>query len=86
MSVSRSQLMLSACFTYTLLLEWAGTANGNWRWAGEVPFIGLTSANPPSGVGILYVLLDLMVVAVTARFFVAETNAAVPMSPIADLS
>lgn len=66
---SRNQLMLSACFAYTILLEWAGTANNNWFWIADVPFVGLTSANPPAGVGILYILLDLIVVAITMRFF-----------------
>ncbi|MGZ5441360.1 MAG: hypothetical protein ACXW5J_05640, partial [Thermoanaerobaculia bacterium] len=57
---SRNQLLLSSCFVYTILLEWIGTAIGNWQWAAEVPFVGLRSANPPSGVGILYILLDLI--------------------------
>jgi hypothetical protein len=61
---SRNQLLLSACFTYTILLEWLGTAIGNWHWAAHVPFVGLRSANPPSGVGILYILLDLITVAI----------------------
>lgn len=61
---SRNQLLLSACFVYTTLLEWLGTAIGNWHWAAVVPGVGLRSANPPSGVGILYILLDLMTVAV----------------------
>jgi hypothetical protein len=59
---SRSRLLLSLCCTYTMLLEWTGTWIGNWRWAARVPLIGLHSANPPSGVGILYVLLDLITV------------------------
>jgi hypothetical protein len=62
---SANQLLLSACFVYTILLEWAGTAIGNWHWAAVVPFVGMRSANPPSGVGILYILLDLIVVALT---------------------
>ncbi len=61
---SRNQLLLSACFTYTIILEWLGTAIGNWHWANVVPFVGLRSANPPSGVGILYILLDLITVAI----------------------
>ena len=64
---SRNQLLLSACFVFTIFLEWSGTAIGNWRWAAEVPFVGLHSANPPAGVGILYILLDLIVVAITTR-------------------
>jgi hypothetical protein len=63
---SRNQLLLAACFAFTILLEWAGTANGNWLWAPEVPGVGLHSANPPAGVGILYILLDLIVVAITS--------------------
>jgi hypothetical protein len=65
--VSKNRLLLSACFIYTIILEWVGTAIGNWTWAAEVPFLRLHSANPPSGVGILYILLDLIVVAITSR-------------------
>jgi hypothetical protein len=62
---SRNQLLLCACFGYTIILELVGTAIGNWQWAAEVPLLGLHSANPPAGVGILYILLDLIVVAIT---------------------
>ncbi len=62
---SRNRLLLASCFVYTILLEWLGTAIGNWRWSAEVPFVGLHSANPPAGVGILYILLDLIVVWIT---------------------
>ncbi len=65
--VSKNRLLLSACFVYTILLEWIGTAIGNWTWAAEVPLLKLHSANPPAGVGILYILLDLIVVAITSR-------------------
>lgn len=65
--VSRNKLLLSACFVYTIILEWMGTAIGNWQWAAEVPFLKLHSANPPAGVGILYILLDLIVVAISSR-------------------
>jgi hypothetical protein len=63
---SRNQLMLSAAFVYTIILEWLGTAIGNWQWAATIPYLGLRSANPPSGVGILYILLDLVTVAICA--------------------
>ena len=64
---SKNKLLLSACFAYTMILEWVGTALGNWTWAAEVPFLRLHSANPPAGVGILYILLDLIVVAITTK-------------------
>jgi hypothetical protein len=63
---SRNQLMLSTCFVYTILLEWIGTAIGNWHWSAVVPYLGLRSANPPSGVGILYILLDLITVSIAS--------------------
>ncbi|HYH07083.1 MAG TPA: hypothetical protein VEK11_08500 [Thermoanaerobaculia bacterium] len=64
---SENRLLLATCVVYTLLLEYTGTAMGNWTWAAEVPGVGLRSANPPSGVGILYVVLDLIVVAIALR-------------------
>ena len=64
---SHNRLMLAACFVYTTYLEWVGTAIGNWRWNPYVPFVGLHSANPPAGVSILYITLDVIVVAVTYR-------------------
>lgn len=66
---SRNQLLLSTCFVYTILLEWLGTAIGNWYWFPRVPGLGLTSANPPSGVGILYIMLDLITVAICSQRF-----------------
>jgi hypothetical protein len=76
---SRNRLMLSACFVYTIILEWAGTAIGNWRWEAIVPGVGLTSANPPAGVGILYILLDLIVMTITVRMTVTPPLQAAPV-------
>jgi hypothetical protein len=64
---SRNQLLLASCFVYTIVLEWVGTAIGNWHWTAVVPGLGLRSANPPAGVALLYILLDLIVVAITTR-------------------
>ncbi len=61
---SRNQLLLSMAFIATMLLEWLGTGIGNWHWTANVPFVGLHSANPPSGVGLLYVLLDTVTIAI----------------------
>src|SRR4051794_21361395 len=69
---SKNQLMLSSCFIYTIILEWTGTAIGNWHWTADVPFVRLHSANPPSGVGILYILLDLITVVVTTKLLAPE--------------
>jgi hypothetical protein len=45
-------------------LEWVGTAIGNWYWLPEVPYLYIRSANPPAGVTVLYIILDLLVVTV----------------------
>ena len=66
---SRNQVLLASCFVYTMLLEFLGTAIGNWRWAATVPGLSLHSANPPSGVGILYIVLDVVTVAVCSLLF-----------------
>ncbi len=76
-AVSKNRLLLSACFVYTIILEWVGTAIGNWSWTAQVPFLRMHSANPPAGVGILYILLDLIVVAITANALAVEPIAGV---------
>jgi hypothetical protein len=77
---SRNALLLAICFVYTMLLEWTGTAMGNWQWIAEVPLVNLHSANPPSGVGILYVLLDLITVSI-ARARKTPAEAGAPLEP-----
>ncbi|HEY0590775.1 MAG TPA: hypothetical protein VGF40_03335, partial [Thermoanaerobaculia bacterium] len=80
---SRHGLLLASCVVYTQLLEWLGTALGNWEWAAVVPGIGLRSANPPSGVGVLYVLLDIltvMAVGSLARFQIRRMELSRPES------
>jgi hypothetical protein len=66
---SENRLLLASCVVYTLLLEWVGTAIGNWRWLPEVPFLSVRSANPPAGVSVLYLLLDLVVAAVCSKLW-----------------
>ncbi len=45
-------------FTITMTLEFWGTAHGNWAWAPLLPFVGLSAANPPFGVGGAYCAMD----------------------------
>jgi hypothetical protein len=42
----------------SLVLELIGTTCGVWRWRANVPFLGLTSGNPPVSAGLFYILLD----------------------------
>ena len=39
-----------------LAMEIIGTQLGNWTWANEVPWTGLTAWNPPLLVGAFYCL------------------------------
>lgn len=59
---SRDRELLAICCVYTVALELLGTGLGNWQWAATVPGLSLRAANPPSGVGVLYVVLDLLTV------------------------
>ncbi|MDG1550202.1 MAG: hypothetical protein P8Q95_00570, partial [Candidatus Poseidoniaceae archaeon] len=44
-----------------LAMEIVGTQLGNWTWANEVPWTGLTAWNPPLLVGAFYCFGDLLV-------------------------
>ena len=44
-----------------LAMEIWGTYLGNWAWASEVPWTGLTAWNPPLLVGAFYCFGDLLV-------------------------
>ena len=57
-----------------LAMEIVGTQLGNWTWANEVPWTGLTAWNPPLLVGAFYCLGDLLVNMTVVRF---EEKAAV---------
>ena len=51
-----------------LAMEIVGTQLGNWTWANEVPWTGLTAWNPPLLVGAFYCLGDLLVNMTVVRF------------------
>jgi hypothetical protein len=62
MLLSRSGLVVACAWVYTTPMEWLGTWNENWVWFREVPGIPLPSGNPPSGVAVLYGLLDILTI------------------------
>lgn len=53
----RSQLFMLIIFYLVVYVELIGTATGSWFWA-EITLFGIPSANPPSAIGIAYMLLD----------------------------
>lgn len=64
--ISGRPLMLSLCVVYTVALEFLGTRLGNWTWAPAEPLLGIPQANPPSGVGLGYCMLDFTTMLVIA--------------------
>jgi hypothetical protein len=51
-----------------LAMEIVGTQLGNWTWANEVPWTGLTAWNPPLLVGAFYCFGDLLGNMTVGRF------------------
>ena len=68
-----------AMFVLALALELYGTWVGNWAWFGEVPWLPLTSANPPLCVGAFYSVLDLMVM--RAAYWIQRRRPAAEAAP-----
>jgi hypothetical protein len=57
---SRSRAVYAAVFLVVAALELYGTSIGVWRWARDLPGLGIPDGNPPSGVASGYVWFDVM--------------------------
>ena len=57
---SRSRSVYAGVFLVVAALELYGTSIGTWRWATELPGLGIPDGNPPSGVASGYVAFDVM--------------------------
>ncbi len=57
---SRNRAIYAGVFLVVAALEFYGTAIGTWRWAAEVPGLGIPDGNPPSGVASGYIWFDVM--------------------------
>ena len=56
----RNREIYAAVFLVVATLELYGTAIATWRWAHDVPGLGIPDGNPPSGVASGYVWFDVM--------------------------
>jgi hypothetical protein len=56
----RNRAIYAGVFLVVATLELYGTAIGTWRWARELPGLGIPDGNPPSGVASGYVWFDVM--------------------------
>jgi len=57
---SRSRAIYAGVFLVVAALELYGTSIGVWRWARDLPGLGIPDGNPPSGVASGYVWFDVM--------------------------
>jgi hypothetical protein len=57
---SRVRAAYAGVFLVVACLELYGTAIGTWRWAEQLPGLGIPDGNPPSGVASGYVWFDVM--------------------------
>ena len=55
-----NRAVYAGVFLVVASLELYGTAIGTWRWARELPGLGIPDGNPPSGVASGYVWFDVM--------------------------
>jgi hypothetical protein len=81
---SRSRATYAGVFLVVAALELYGTSIGVWRWARELPGIGIPDGNPPSGVASGYVWFDVMAMLV-APYFVSLTRRFARASPYGGL-
>jgi hypothetical protein len=58
---AQGRRLYAVMFVAALAVELYGTWLGNWAWRADVPYLGLSSANPPLAAGALYCALDVLV-------------------------
>ncbi|HEX4680290.1 MAG TPA: hypothetical protein VH210_13915 [Gaiellaceae bacterium] len=83
----RNRAIYAGVFLVVAALELYGTAIGTWRWAPELPGLGIPDGNPPSGVASGYVWFDVMAMLVAPYLLImAARRRAVGRSHVEDLS
>ena len=65
----RNRAIYAAVFLVVACLELYGTAIGTWRWAHDLPGLGIPDGNPPSGVASGYVWFDVMALLVAPMIY-----------------
>jgi hypothetical protein len=68
---SRARAAYASVFLMVAALELYGTAIGTWRWADQLPGLGIPDGNPPSGVASGYVWFDVMALLIAPRLLAA---------------
>jgi len=81
---SPARAAYAGVFLVVAALELYGTAIGTWRWAEELPGLGIPDGNPPSGVASGYVWFDVMALLLAPRVLTLArslTSYPAPVSP-----
>jgi len=76
----RARKLYAVMFVLALAMELYGTWLGNWTWLRAVPWLGLSTLNPPLAAGVFYCLLDLLVVATVARLGIRPVRASTQLA------
>jgi hypothetical protein len=71
---SRYRAAYAGVFLVVAALELYGTSIGTWRWASELPGLGIPDGNPPSGVASGYVWFDVMALLVAPYLVLAAAQ------------
>ena len=79
---SRNGPIYASVFLVVAALELYGTAIGTWRWAPELPGLGIPDGNPPSGVASGYVWFDVMALLVAPWLVVLLRTASRPRASL----
>ena len=72
MIFSQSRKLYAVMFVLSLTMEIYGTWLGNWAWRIDVPWLGLTTTNPPLAAGVFYCVLDFLVMTTVRRYRARE--------------
>ena len=67
----RAPAVYAGVFFAVAFLEIYGTAIGTWRWAEEIPGLGVPDGNPPSGAASGYVFFDIAALALAPGLLLA---------------
>ena len=71
----RTATLYAGVFLVVGFLEIYGTSIGAWHWAASTPDTSLPAGNPPSGIAGVYVLFDVLAIALAPRLLRALDRA-----------
>jgi hypothetical protein len=77
MIFSHARKLYAVMFVLALAMEIYGTWLGNWTWVVNVPWLGLTTTNPPLAAGVFYCVLDFLVMTTRRAWRARGVGAAV---------